>query len=207
MRELARTAVVVTAAFLALADGVAAQSSGGRPSSARRTHVIAGGDVVPTHAGWDDGNVLAHLIKGDSLAVALGELALERSTNERIRRLARTLVREHGARLHAEREIADGDKLAPRLHRNDRSMDHLVMAFKELHPLSGAEFDRAWLRHQITYHADHLAALASLKSTARDGELEDWVALSYSPVRRHLERLNAVAQTMGVEPGVVTRRP
>jgi len=206
MRQPARTAVAVAIATLALAHGVAAQSSVRHPSSAGRTHAIAGGDVVPSHVGWDDGSVLAHLITGDSLEVALGELALQRSRNERIRRLARTVVREHGARLRAEREMAGTDGITPRLHRSDRSMDHLVMAFKELHPLSGADFDRAWLRHQITFHADHLAALASLKTTARDDELEDWVDASYAPARRHLERLNDVARTMGVEPGVVPRR-
>jgi len=172
--------------------------------SITRTYTTSGGDVIMDFTGWTDGNVLAHMIAGDSLEVELANLALARSSNTQIQDIARQLVQDHSASLAKEREMVTSENIPPVAHPADRSDDHLVMAYNELRNLTGAEFDRAWLRHQIMHHSNHLKMVDALEEVSRDDDLEDWVEESYTPVRNHLERLNGIATTLGVQPGVIT---
>ena len=168
------------------------------------TYTTTSGDVTMDFTGWTDGNVLAHMIAGDSLEVELANLALARSTNTAVQDIARQLVQDHSASLSKEREMATSENIPPVPHPSDRSDDHLIMAYEELRNLSGADFDRAWVRHQIMHHANHLKMVDALEEVAKDNDLEDWVEESYTPVRSHLERLNSIATTLGVQPGVIT---
>lgn len=167
------------------------------------TYTHSGGDVTNL-AGWTDGNVLAHLIAGDSLEVELANLAIAKSQNAQIVETARQLLSDHGASLAKEREMATSENIAPMAHPNDHGDDHLMAAITELQNLSGADFDKAWLRHQIMHHEMHLKMVEGLEDVSKDDDLEDWVEESYTPVKTHLERLNAIAPTLGVTAGVIT---
>ena len=168
------------------------------------TYTTSSGDVTMDFTGWTDGNVLAHMIAGDSLEIELANLALARSTNVQVQDIARQLVQDHSASLSKEREMATSENIPPVPHPGDRSDDHLIMAYNELRNLSGVDFDRAWVRHQIMHHSNHLKMVDALEEVSKDDDLEDWVEESYTPVRGHLERLNTVATTLGVQPGVIT---
>lgn len=167
------------------------------------TYTYSGGDVTNL-AGWNDSNVMAHLIAGDSLEVELANLAIARSTNPQIVDAARQLLADHTASLNKEREMVVSEKIPPVHHPNDHGDDHLIRAVSELRNLSGADFDRAWLRHQIMHHEIHLKMVEGLEDVSKDDDLEDWVEESYTPLRSHLERLNGIAGTLGVTPGVIT---
>jgi predicted outer membrane protein len=227
MKRVARTLAAVAGALAVAASAAMAQSSDQRiplrkgelppPSSTtsttttttmdtinRPTTYTSGGDVMTDFTGWTDGNVLAHMIAGDSLEIELANLALARSTNTQVQDIARQLLQDHTASLTKEREMATSENIPPVAHPGDRSDDHLIMAYNELRNLSGVDFDRAWVRHQIMHHANHLKMVDALEEVAKDNDLEDWVEESYTPVRGHLERLNAVAPSLGVTPGVIT---
>ena len=167
------------------------------------TYTYSGGDVTNL-AGWNDSNVIAHMIAGDSLEVELANLAIARSTNPQIVEAARQLLADHTASLNKEREMVVSEKIPPVPHPNDHGDDHLISALNELRNLSGADFDRAWLRHQIMHHEMHLKMVEGLEDVSKDNDLEDWVEESYTPVRSHLERLNGIAGSLGVTQGVIT---
>lgn len=167
------------------------------------TYTYSGGDVTSL-AGWNDSNVIAHMIAGDSLEVELGNLALAKSQNAQVREIAQQLVGDHGASLAKLREMTTSENIPPVPHPNDHGDDHLRAALTELQGLSGEAFDRAWLRHQIMHHEMHLKMTEGLEDVSKDDDLEDFVEESYTPVRTHLERLNTVATAWGMTPGVVT---
>ena len=100
--------------------------------------------------------------------------------------------------------MTTSENIPPVPHPNDRGDDHLIMAYNELRNLSGAAFDAAWVRHQIMHHSNHLKMVDALEEVSKDDDLEDFVEESYTPVRAHLERLNAVAPSLSVTPGVIT---
>lgn len=167
------------------------------------TYTYSGGDVTNL-AGWNDGNVIAHMIAGDSLEVELANLAIAKSQNAQVREIAQQLLNEHSASLNKLREMTTSENIPPVPHPNDHGDDHLRAALTELQGLSGEAFDRAWLRHQISHHEMHLKMVEGLEDVSRDDDLEDFVEESYTPVRAHLERLNTVATAWGMTPGVVT---
>lgn len=167
------------------------------------TYTYSGGDVTNL-AGWNDGNVIAHMIAGDSLEVELANLALAKSQNAQVREIAQQLLNDHSASLNKLREMTTSENIPPVPHPNDHGDDHLRSALSELQGLTGEAFDRAWLRHQISHHEMHLRMVEGLEDVSKDDDLEDFVEESYTPVRAHLERLNSVASAWGMTPGVIT---
>lgn len=167
------------------------------------SYTYSGGDVTNL-TGWNDGNVIAHMIAGDSLEVELGNMALAKSQNAQIRAAAQRLVTEHGASLAKLKEMTTSENIPPVPHPNDHGDDHLIAAINELRGLSGEAFDRAWLRSQISHHEMHLKMVEGLEDVSKDDDLEDFVEESYTPVKNHLEVLNSIATTWGMTPGVVT---
>jgi predicted outer membrane protein len=167
------------------------------------TYTFSGGDVLDL-AGWTDGNVMAHLIAGDSLEIELSNLAIARSQNAQIVDAARMLVSAHSAKLAKQREMVTSENIPPVPHPNDMSDEKMVNAINQLRNLSGAEFDRVWLTTQIEKHSMALKMIEGLEDVSRDDDLEDWVEESYTPIKDHLVHLNGLAPTFGVTAGVVT---
>jgi putative membrane protein len=172
-------------------------------SLAARTNVSTGDVVIAPMApmtldGWDDRHLAAHLITGDSLEVAISNLALERSQNAQVRDVAQFLVSEHTASMNAQKAMAQKEGYGVETPPSDPSATHLMQVLAKLQTLTGAEFDKVWLEQQLMHHQHELSMNAQLEDKARDNDLEDYIQSLKKPLQTHVDRLTTVATALGV---------
>ncbi|MGI9485125.1 MAG: DUF4142 domain-containing protein [Geminicoccaceae bacterium] len=97
---------------------------------------------------------IAHVAyTADNIDIAYAKLALEKSSNEEVRKFAETMIRDH----EAVNEAALGllEKLGVQAEDNFLSQtlnDNAEKITSELSALEGAEFDKAYAENELAYH-------------------------------------------------------
>jgi putative membrane protein len=131
----------------------------------------------------------------------MGDLALERSTDPRVREFAQTMVRDH--RGVNEQAVALATRLGVTPSDNDVSRGLVTDAeavSTRLSGLSGAEFDRAYMEREVAYHATVLEALDStLVPNATNDELRALLETARAAVAAHLEHARTLSATLASE--------
>jgi putative membrane protein len=167
------------------------------------TTSYAGGDV-DMFVGWNDGNIIHYVIVGDSMEVELARLAETRAGSAEVREFARMLATDHGAYLAEDLEMARDEDLGRTAHARDNAYNRLTSAWNELSGLTGAAFDRAFLRQIAMKHQSSISAYRTLEPSARDDDLEKLLEERVPLLERHLNRARELAGTMGVDLGTTT---
>jgi putative membrane protein len=165
--------VLVGALFVAQAWAVAAQqSSGVAPADQKFVKEIA----------------------ADSLAeVKLGQLAAEKASDEAVKQFAQRMVKDHSAANNELKKIAEQKGItlptAPD-KRHQSKMDRLAK-------LSGADFDRAYMRDMLKDHGKDVKELQRRRDKTKDQDLNAWVSKTLPIVRDHLKQAEEIAPTVG----------
>jgi putative membrane protein len=132
----------------------------------------------PTPATLDDPTIVAIFDAANTCDIEAGELALERSKTKAVRDLAQQFVNDH----KAVRQQGQGRDLAKKLSVTSTPPKEFGLAsahakaMRELGSKSGAEFDRAYVAHEIAFHQAVLDAVAgTLLPAIRNPELKAFV--------------------------------
>lgn len=131
--------------------------------------------------------------------VQLGRLAMERASHARVKDFATRLVRDH--------EQANDELLAIAARHNitlppAASHDEVDMQ-RDLREKSGADFDRAYIRHMVDHHDDAVSLFEEAASDARNTDLQAFAAKTLPTLKRHLEEAEAIRDS--ISPGDTSR--
>lgn len=127
----------------------------------------------PTVAALDDPTIVAIFDAANTWDIETGQLALKKSHNAAVRKFAMMMVHDHRV------VRAQGRTLARRLHVTPTPpgkdfalyIDH-VAAMKALRNAKGAAFDKAYIDHEVSYHAAVIDAVSTqLLPATKNAEL------------------------------------
>jgi putative membrane protein len=157
----------------------------------------APGKPAPNESNMQD-RLFVHLAGSGGMAeVQAGKLAQTQAQNAAVRNFAQMMVQDHSKtndRLSGLAKKA-GIPLPPRL-----APDHEAM-LAELKGLSGAQFDLAYMQHQLVEHQKTVQLLEWAWSMGQNAELQKLAAESLAPVLHHLEMAQAImGQLTGAGP-------
>ncbi len=126
---------------------------------------------------------------GGLAEVQMGNLALQKATNADVKAFAQRMVTDHSkanAEL-AQLATAKGLALATELggeHKN---------AFDHLNSLSGAEFDKAYMKHMVEDHEKDVAEFDKASTSATDADVKGWAGKTLPTLKEHLEQAKSTA--------------
>jgi putative membrane protein len=109
-----------------------------------------------------DAQIVAIFDLANTADIETGRLGAERAENKEVRDFATMLAQVHTVVRQQGRDLAAKLAVTPVLPAGDRSAAAHAAVMEKLGKLTGAEFDRAFLEHEETFHA---AVLAAVKST------------------------------------------
>jgi predicted outer membrane protein len=124
--------------------------------------------------------------------VSLSRIALERSSNEDVKRFAQQAMSAHEQMIQDVRGFADRRK-TPILPTPD-TVDQTVAA--HLRELSGAELDREYIKEMIAQHAEMTAKFQVEAQQGNDPELRQWAERQIPVYRNHLEMAEHIQQSL-----------
>ncbi len=105
----------------------------------------------PAHA-LDDATIVAIFDATNTADIETGALAAQRGQSKQVRDFGRMLADVHALVRQQGRDLATKLKVTPTPPANDASAAAHAKAMAELRAASDAEFDRAFLRHEVAFH-------------------------------------------------------
>ncbi len=155
---------------------------------------------LPRAAALDDPTIVAIFDAANTWDVETGALAEKKGTTKEVREFGAMLVHDHTMVRQQGRDLAKKLGVHP-TPPNDFAMakDHET-AMKTLRAAKGAEFDRAFLQHEVAYHKAVIDAVTqTLLPAIQNQELKDLVTKVAPAFQAHMaaaqQKLDALKST------------
>ena len=121
----------------------------------------------------DDPTIVAIFDAANTADIETGQLAAERGQSREVRDFGAMLVRDHKVVRQQGRDLAKKLGVTPTPPADSASAKAHADAMKSLRSKRGAEFDRAFLRHEAAFHKSVIDAVnGTLLPAIKNGELK-----------------------------------
>lgn len=139
--------------------------------------------------GPTDPQIAAIVVTANQVDIDAGRLARDRSSSQEVRQFARQMVTDHSAVNQSATELVARLRVAPEPNATSASLKKGGDAnLAKLKALKGADFDLAYVRHEIDYHQAVLDTLdKTLIPSARNEELRALLVKVRPAFVAHLE--------------------
>jgi putative membrane protein len=143
---------------------------------------------------------IAHVaVTANSIDSAAGEFARTRAQNARVKEFAQQMIRDHGAVNKQAVALATRLNMTPAENDVSRQLQQGdQQARNDLAGKRGADFDRAYIDHEIQYHQSLLDALdKTLIPGAQNADLKALLQQVRPNVAAHLQLAQQIQGTLG----------
>ena len=179
MRTISRRCAFGTAIALAFGLTAVAQERNAPPS---RANAPDRGSVT------SDQTFLKEAAEGGLAEVELGQLAIEKSSNENVKRFAQRMVEDHGKANEDLQQLAaqKGVSLASEPSAKQKAKK------ERLSKLSGDEFDRAYMSDMLKDHRADIVAFEQESDSGTDSDIKKFASQALPTLREHLKQAESV---------------
>lgn len=146
----------------------------------------------------NDAQIAEIVLTADTLDVDYGKLAVKKATHADVKAFAETMVRDHSA--VNEKVTALAKKLNVTPEKSETSKTLKANGHKELDKLKaleGAEFDKAYVDNEVTYHEAVISTLdKTLLPNAKNADLKSLLETGRTIFVSHLEHAKKVQKDL-----------
>jgi putative membrane protein len=140
-----------------------------------------------------DQDFMKKAAEGGMAEVALGELAAKQGSNEDVKKFGQRMVDDHSK---ANRELMDlASQKGVTLPTEPNAQQKSEKA--KMEKLSGANFDREYMRAMVKDHDKDVAEFEKLSRTAHDADLKAWAGKTLPTLQEHQKMAHEVAGKVG----------
>jgi len=143
----------------------------------------------PAAAGPTDPQIAAIVVAANQVDIDAGKLAKKHAKNKDVKAFAETMIRDHEAVNKQAKALAKKLKLKPEPNPTSKSLiDGGKKNVAALKKLKGAEFDKAYIDHEVAYHEQVLDAInTTLLPNAQNPELKALIEKAVPTFQAHLD--------------------
>jgi putative membrane protein len=154
--------------------------------------------IAQSHAGGpDDATIVAIFDAANTADIETGKLAAERAASKEVRDFGAMMARDHEAVRQMGRDLAKKLSVTPTPPKDDQGARDHAAAMKRLQGLQGRAFDRAFLRHEVAFHAAVIKAIETTLMPAIDNpELEALVEKVAPAFQAHMIAAQQLEKTL-----------
>lgn len=146
----------------------------------------------------DDATILAIFDQANTADIVTGRLGAKYGASEDVRALGRMVAADHVAVQQMGRDLAVKLKIVPTPPDHDTSVADQARAVAALQSKAGADFDKAYLRHEVAFHQSVVDAIkGTLLPAIKNDELRNLLKTVLPGFERHLAATREVARKLG----------
>lgn len=141
-----------------------------------------------------DPQIAAIVVAANQVDIDAGQLAVEHAKDPGAVDLAKMMVRDHTAVNKSAVELVTKLKVTPEANPTSKSLlDGGAANLAHLRTLSGAEFDRAYVEHEVAYHEQVIKAIeGTLIPNAKNADLKALLVKVLPAFHEHLKHAKHV---------------
>jgi len=134
---------------------------------------MANAQTTSTNAPTDP-QIAMIVVTADNVDIEAGKLAEQKASNAKVKEFAKLMVRDHTSLNKQATQLAKKLNVTPEESATSRSLkSDGDKTLEKLRGLSGAEFDKAYIDNEITYHQSVMKVLDdTLIPSAKNSELK-----------------------------------
>ncbi len=138
--------------------------------------VVSGGSEADAAPALDDATIVAIFDAANTYDIETGDLAARKATAVNVREFGKMLARDHKHVRKLGRDLAKSLNVTPTPPRDFALAKAHAEAMRTLKTMSGPEFDRAFLKHEVAFHSAVIEAVTStLLPAVKNPEVKDLV--------------------------------
>ena len=135
-----------------------------------------------------DKKFVMEVAEGGQMEVELGELAQQKAQNDAVKQFGRRMAEDHAK---AGRELADLAS-SKGVQLSDKPSSKAQREKDRLSKLSGAAFDREYVKMMVRDHEKDVAAFKRESQQAKDQDLKAWAGKTLPTLEDHLQMIKQV---------------
>ena len=207
MRIADRTAVMVLTLGALAALGACKGKEGNRADTAAAPAppAAAGGAVADTAAakappaggGMTDANIAAVLDAANASDSTFGALAVRKGRSADVKQFGRLMMGEHHALRQQGQQLVKRLNVTPQAPANFDLPNKQRDAMADLEKKSGADFDKAYIDHEVDYHQQVLQTAQQALGQAQNQELKNLIQQAAPVIQKHLDRAKEIQKKLG----------
>ena len=151
-----------------------------------------------TGAAPTDPQIAMIAVTADTVDIDAGKLAASKSSNPKVKEFANLMVRDHTSVNKKATDLAKKLKLTPEESDTSRSLKSNGDAnLEKLRGLSGAEFDKAYIDNEVTYHESVAKVVdETLIPNAKNADLKSLLESAKPIFASHLSHAKELQSSM-----------
>jgi putative membrane protein len=173
------TLVACSGAVLAQSTTTSTPAAGPGTTAAPKSAASASRTEALSRA---DRKFVEEAAQGGMAEVQHGNLAAQRATNPQVKQFAQRMVQDHSKANDELKAVASarGITLPTTMDRKHHR------AMEKLGKLSGAEFDREYMKHMVDDHKKDISLYEKQAKSGKDGDLKSFAAKTLPILQEHL---------------------
>jgi putative membrane protein len=134
-------------------------------------------------------------MQGSIAQVQLGELTLQKSTNDQVKQFARKMIDDHTKLNEQMRPVAQqlGVEIPTEVSKKDKSL------MSKMQALSGPAYDEAYIKDMVKDHKQDLSEFHMEASNGHDASVRDAATQGSKTISEHLQMAEQLAKDQNVD--------
>lgn len=192
-------ALYLTTAALLSACSTSDNEAGSIDSAAGSVSAAAEAPASPAAPTVTDPQIAAIVVAANDADIAAGRLAASTSKNAKIKEFAQRMITDHTGVNKAAVALVTKLNVTPEESAISRQQtDKGAQVRESLKGKTGADFDRAYIESEVTYHVDLLGAIDSvLIPSSQNAELKALLEQTRPAVEAHLKLARELQSSLG----------
>ena len=159
---------------------------------------LATSGATAQSAGPNDAQIAAIVVTANQVDIDAGKLAASKSSSKEVKELAQRMVTDHTGVNKAATELVTRLKVKPQENDTSKNLKQTGdETLERLKALKGADFDRAYVDNEVTYHQTVLDALdKTLIPSAKNDELKALLVKVRPAFVAHLDHAKHLQSTL-----------
>src|SRR5205085_1490237 len=203
-------AVAVGVCRPAMAQDPSSSSSSGQGSSAQSStnpqsdkDMHSGRHHGDHDAGMKSGamggkNLLQHLAMTNQMEIDMAQMAEQKASNQQVKDFARTLQQDHSKAQDLVQQAAQKQNVSIAAPGADDKGSKKPMMAQKMGNLSGDQFDKEFIRHQLMDHKREVAQLQKIADNGSDPDTKQLAQQLLPDMQKHLQMAQQIAPQVGV---------
>jgi len=193
-----RYALILTAAA-AVSFGCAKTDNNAEYTNADTATTGAAPAPAPASGALNDAQI-AHIgVTANTIDVQAGNDAKSKATNAEVKQFAQRMITDHSAANQKATDLAKKLNVTPEDNSTSQQLNSDAQSFmQELSGKTGADYDKAYMDHEVAFHQQVLDALdKTLIPNTQNAELKDFLTQVRATVASHLQMAQQIQQKLG----------
>lgn len=132
--------------------------------------------------GKKDMAFLAGAAEAQQAGMTLSRMAMERSRNDAVKQFAQRMLQDHTKAGQEVSKLAESLRMSLTETRTDRPR----RSPEKLSQLSGAAFDQAYIKHELSDHKKTLAEFAKKAKAIKHPQIREWASATLPLLKEHI---------------------